>query len=58
MISCGFNAFLYFSTTGLAGPAGAPAYPNAPYVINQEPYMQTLIAGEPSFRLFSFCICS
>nr|CAG4646096.1 EOG090X02FO [Macrothrix elegans] len=30
---------------GLPGPAGAPAYPNAPYVINQEPYMQTLIAG-------------
>ena len=31
--------------SGLAGPGGAPAYPNAPYVINQEPYMQTLIAG-------------
>nr|CAG4647729.1 EOG090X02FO [Moina brachiata]SVE92891.1 EOG090X02FO [Moina brachiata] len=30
---------------GLAGPAGAPGYPNAPYIINQEPYMQTLIAG-------------
>nr|CAG4643066.1 EOG090X02FO [Ilyocryptus agilis] len=29
---------------GITGPTGG-TFPNAPYVINQEPYMQTLIAG-------------
>ena len=41
-----FHIHIVSVSLGLAGPGGAPAYPNAPYVINQEPYMQTLIAGK------------